>query len=233
MTMAISMAVDEGAKAVVCASTGQHVGLGGRLRGAGRTGLRGAHPRRPHRAGQAGPGAGARRAGAAGAGQLRPAADHRARAAEPRADHRGQLGQPAPHRGAEDRRLRDRRRAGRRARRPLHPGRQRREHLGLLAGLPAVQGGRSVHQAAPHARLPGRRCGADRAGPPGGESRDDRHRHPDRQPGQLVLGHGGRQRVRRLHHRGHRRGDPRTPTPSWPSRSRSSARRRRRRRWPG
>ena len=116
---------------------------------------------------------------------------------------------------------------------PLHPGRQRRQHHGLLAGLPAVQGDRALHQAAPDARLPGRRRRADRARPPGGESRDDRHGHPDRQSGQLVLGHGGGQRVGRLHHRGDRRGDPRRPTPSWPSRSRSSARRPRRPRWPG
>ena len=57
--------------------------------------------------------------------------------------------------------------------------------------------------------LPGRRCGADRPGPPGGESRDDRHGNPDRQPRQLVLGYGCGQRVGWFHHRGHRRGDPR------------------------
>ena len=53
-----------------------------------------------------------------------------------------------------------------------------------------------------HAWFPGCRRRADRAGSPGGEPGDDRHRDPDRQPGQLVLGHGGGQRVRRLHHRG-------------------------------
>ena len=41
----------------------------------------------------------------------------------------------------------------------------------------------------------------------GREPRDDRHRDPHREPGQLVLGHGRRRRVRRIDHGGHRRGD--------------------------
>ena len=53
-----------------------------------------------------------------------------------------QLGQPVPDAGPEDRRLRDLRRARARARRPLHPGRQRRQHHRLLDGLPGVRGGR-------------------------------------------------------------------------------------------
>ena len=141
MTMAISMAVEEGAKAVVCASTGNT---------------------------SASAAAYASRAGLAcvvlipdghiALGKLAQALMHGARVLqvrgnfdqlltivrdlpEPRADHGGQLGQPAPDRGAEDGRLRDRRRAGRRARRALHPGRQRREYFGLLAWLSAVQGG--------------------------------------------------------------------------------------------
>ena len=103
MTMAISMAVDEGAKAVVCASTGNtsasaaayasraglacvvlipdgHIALG-KLAQALMHGARVLQVR----------------------GQLRPAPHHRARPAEPRADHRRQLGQPAPDRGADDR----------------------------------------------------------------------------------------------------------------------------------
>ena len=141
MTMAISMAVEEGAKAVVCASTGNtsasaaayaaragltcvvlipegHIALG-KLAQALVHGARVLQVR----------------------GNFDQLLDHRPRPARPRADHRGQLGQPAPHRGAEDGRLRDRRRPGRRARRPLHPGGQRRQYLGLLAGLSAVQGG--------------------------------------------------------------------------------------------
>ena len=148
MTMAISMAVDEGAKAVVCASTGNTSASAAAYASRAGPGLRRADPRRPHRAGQVGAGPHARRPRAAGARELRPAPHHRARPAEPRADHRRQLGQPAPDRGADDRRLRDRGRPGRRPRRPLHPGGQRREYFGLLAGLSQVQGG------GPRTRLP-------------------------------------------------------------------------------
>ena len=232
MTMAISMAVDEGAKAVVCASTGNTSASAAAYAARAGLDLRGADPRGPHRPGQAGPGPDPRRPGAPGAGQLRPVAVHCPRAAGPRADHGRQLGESPPDRGTEDGGLRDRRRSGGRAGRPLHSGGQRREHHRLLAGISAVQGGRSRHEAAADAGLPGRRRGADRPGPPGGESRDDRHGHPDRQPGQLVLGHGCGRRVRRFHHRGHRRGDPRRVHLPGRSRSRSSARRLRPRRWP-
>ena len=233
MTMAISKAVEEGAKAVVCASTGNT---------------------------SASAAAYAARAGLAcvvlipeghiALGKLAQALVHGARVLQVRGnfdqlltivrdlpdhapDHRGQLGQPAPDRGPEDRRLRDRRRARRRARRALHPGGQRREYLGLLAGLSPVQGGGAVDQVAADARLPGRRGGAHRARPPGRGARDHRHGHPHRQPGQLVLGHGRR----RPSPAAPSRRSPTTrswpPTPSWPSRSRCSARRPRRRRWPG
>ena len=74
MTMAISKAVEEGAKAVVCASTGNTSASAAAYSGPGRTDLRGAHPRGPHRPRQAGPGPHPRRAGPAGAGQLRPVA---------------------------------------------------------------------------------------------------------------------------------------------------------------
>ncbi len=51
----------------------------------------------------------------------------------------GQQRQPVPHRGPEDGVVRDRRRARRRPRRPLPAGRQRRQHHRLLAGLPRVR----------------------------------------------------------------------------------------------
>jgi threonine synthase len=166
MTMAISMAVDEGAKAVVCASTGNTSASAA-----------------AYAPGPAWPAWCSSPRGTSRLGKLAQALVHGARVLqvrgnfdqlltivrelpEPRADHGGQLGQPAPHRRAEDGRLRDRRRPGRRPRCPLHPGWQRRQHHGLLAGLPAVQGGRPLHQAAAHARLPGRRCRADRLGHP-------------------------------------------------------------------
>ena len=138
MTMAISMAVEEGAKAVVCASTGNT---------------------------SASAAAYAARAGLAcvvlipeghiALGKLAQALVHGARVLQvqgnfdqlltivrelpdARADHRGELGQPPSDRRAEDGRLRDRRRPGRRPRLPLHSGGQRREYHGLLAGLPTV-----------------------------------------------------------------------------------------------
>ena len=53
--------------------------------------------------------------------------------------HPRQLGQPVPPRRPEDRRVRDLRRPRARARRPRHPGRQRRQHQRLLGGLQRVR----------------------------------------------------------------------------------------------
>ena len=77
----------------------------------------------------------------------------------------GQLGQPGPPRGAEDRGVRDRRLPRRRPRLPPAAGRQRRQHLGLLAGLHAVRRPRPGHPHPGDARLPGRgrRAAGDRA----------------------------------------------------------------------
>ena len=50
MTMAISMAVEEGAKAVVCASTGNTSASAAAYASRAGLGLRGAHPRGAHRA---------------------------------------------------------------------------------------------------------------------------------------------------------------------------------------
>ena len=71
MTMAISKAVEDGAKVVVCASTGNTSASAAAY--AARAGLlvRGRHPRGPHRVGQARAGADPRRAGRAGPRQLR------------------------------------------------------------------------------------------------------------------------------------------------------------------
>ena len=70
------------------------------------------------------------------------------------------------------------------------------------------EAGRSTRLPA-DARLPGGRRRAHRGGPPDRAPRDGGHRHPDRQPGQLVRGHLGRLRVGRRHRRGDRRRDPR------------------------
>ena len=68
----------------------------------------------------------------------------------------GQLGQPVPHRGAEDRGVRDRRRARHRARRARAARRQRGQHHRLLEGLHRVPPRRAVRPAAAHAGHPGR-----------------------------------------------------------------------------
>ena len=75
--------------------------------------------------------------------------------------------QPGPHRGAEDRGVRDRRRARRRARRACAAGRQRRQHHRVLEGLHRVPPRRPDRPAAAHAGHAGRRrrpAGARRAG---------------------------------------------------------------------
>ena len=113
----------------------QHQRLRRGVRGPGRDDLRGAGAAGQDRAGQAGPGAGARREAAPGQRQLRrlPRAGREARPGLP--GRAGQLGQPRPAARAEDGRLRDRRGARRRARHPLPAGRQRRQHLRVLDGL--------------------------------------------------------------------------------------------------
>ena len=71
MTMAVSKAVEEGATAVICASTGNTSAVGRRLRRPRRPDGRGGHPRGQDRRRQAGPGAGPRRPRAGPGRQLR------------------------------------------------------------------------------------------------------------------------------------------------------------------
>ena len=136
MTCALSAAVRDGAKAVICASTGNTAASAGRLRRQRRHHLRRDRPGGQDRPGQDGADAHARRAGDLAAGQLRPGADARARADGDEPDRARQLGQRVPDRRAEDGRLRDPRGARRRAGCALHPGRQRRQHHLLLARVP-------------------------------------------------------------------------------------------------
>ena len=147
MTMAITMAVDEGAKAVVCASTGNT---------------------------SASAAAYAARAGLAcvvvipegqiALGKLAQALMHGARVLQvagtsTSAHDRARPAEHAPVtvvnsvnpyriEGQMTGRLRDRRRPGRRPRRPVHPGGQRREHHGLLAGFPTTRTRAARHAAA-------------------------------------------------------------------------------------
>ena len=112
MTVAVSKAVEDGARAVVCASTGNTSASAAAY--AARARIRavvlvaeGAAAR------EARPGAGARRAGARRARQLRRGAHGRPRARRARRLRARQLAQPRPRRGPEDGRVRDRRGARR------------------------------------------------------------------------------------------------------------------------
>ena len=208
MTAAISVAVHDGAKAVVCASTGNtSASMAAYAAKAGLTPL----VLVPE--------------GKIAAGKMAQAILHGAKVIMVRGNfdaclelakraglglprRPGQLGQPGPARGPEDRGVRDRRLPRRRARLPPAAGRQRRQHLGVLARLHGVLRPRHGHPQAPDARLPGRGCGAagDRRAVP--RPGDPGHRDPDRQPGLVEARRGRRARVRRPVPRGQRRPDP-------------------------
>ena len=122
-----------------------------------------------------------------------------------------QLGQPRPDRRSEDRGLRGRRDARRRAGLPLPPGRQRRQLHRLLARLPRRGRARRLHPRAPDVRLPGRGLGAARDRRDREEPRDDRQRDPHRQPGLVGARPRGARGHRRLVRRDRRRAHPRRP----------------------
>ena len=165
MTVAVSKAVEDGAKAIICASTGNTSASAAAY--AARAGLTCAVlvPQ-----------------GKIALGKLAQALVHGARLLQvdrqlrrlPRArlealprlpGRAGQLGQPRPAARPEDRRVRDRRGARRRARHPLPAGRQRRQHHRLLDGLPGGPRGRQRDRSAEDVRLPGHRRRADRDRP--------------------------------------------------------------------
>ena len=154
MTCAVSAAVREGAEAVICASTGNTAASAAAY--AARAGLRGAVivPEGKIATGKL---AQALMHGArviALRGNFDDALRARARARQPPPDRARQLGQRVPDRGPEDRLVRAGRGARRRARRALHPGRQRRQHHRLLEG---VQGGRAAGRGCSASRPPARR----------------------------------------------------------------------------
>ena len=213
MTTAISVAARDGAKAVICASTG-NTGVRGGIRDQGRHGLR-----RPVPDGKIAMGK-LSQAIAHGATLLQvegnfddcPTPGPQARGVLP--GRAGQLGQPGPDRGPEDGGLRDRRRARRRPGHPLPPGRERRQYHRVLEGLRRV--GRLRAEPAGPGDAPCRRCTAsrprgcpDRPRLPRSTTRDGRHGDPDRQPGVLAAGRRRPGPLRRAHRHGQRRGDPR------------------------
>ena len=187
---------------------GQHLGLRRRLCGARGARLRRRDPRGQGGHRQAGPGADARRPRPPDPRELRRGAGARP---GPRRARRGdgrELDQPRPARGPGLRGLRARRRPRARAGRRLPPGRQRREHHGVLAGLLRLPGRGSLRVPPAPPRLPGRRCGAHRARPRRRAARDDRDGDPDRQPRQLAGRARRGRRLRGARRVGHRRRDP-------------------------
>ena len=229
MTTAISLAAEHGAKAVICASTGNTcASAAAYATKAGMTCAR-ARARRQDRDGQAQPGDRARRHAAAGRRQLRRLPDPGPQARRGLPGRAGQLGQPGPDRGPEDRGLRGRRRPRRRPRHPLPPGRQRRQHHGLLEGLPRVpprqRAARPGDDGCPQMwGFQAAGAAPDRPGPPRRRARHHRHRDPHRQPRLVEAGRGGPRRVRRPDRVRHRRADPAPPTGcSRPARASSSS----------
>ena len=236
MTMAISKAVERGAKVVICASTGNTSASAAAY--AARAGLMCAVviPQGQIALGQARAGADPRRAAWSRCTATSTDALEIVRelGERPGVDGR-QLGQPVPHRGPEDRRVRDRRRARRRARRALHPGRQRRQHHRLLAGLLRVRAPRVAPTRTPRmlgwqARARRRSCAASRCCTP--------RRSPPRSRSATRRRWDGRDRARATSRAGTSARSP-TPRSSRPTamlavdRGRASSSRRRRRRSPG
>ena len=162
MTTAITAAAERGAKVVVCASTGNTSASAAAYATAAGHDLRGAGAGGQDRDGQAEPGDRARRALLQVDGNFDDClvAGPQARRGLP--GRAGQLGEPGPHRGPEDRGLRGRRRLGDapdihccRSATPATSPRTGRATPSTPADGPATRDPRDVG-------LPGGRCGADR-----------------------------------------------------------------------
>ena len=163
MTVAVSRAIEHGAKAVICASTGNTSASAAAY--AAHAGIKAAVlvPE-----------------GKIAMGKLSQAVAHNGELIQIRgnfddcleiarelADHYpgapGELGEPRPDRRSEDGGVRGRRDARRRAGLPLHPGGQRRQLHRVLARLPRRGRARRLDPHPAHVRIPGRRLGAARA----------------------------------------------------------------------
>ena len=140
MTVAVSRRRQGGRGDHLCLDR-QHRRQRRRLRRPRRRARCGDRARGQDRAGQAGPGGDPRRARDRAAGQLRPGAGDREADRRAPAGRAGQLDQPVPDRGPEDGGVRGLRRARARARRARDPGRQRRQHHGLVEGFLRVRTG--------------------------------------------------------------------------------------------
>ena len=226
MTVAVSRAKGAGAEAIICASTGNTAASCAAY--AARAGLRGAVivPEGQDRDRQAGPGADPRGSRDRPARQLRPGARDRPRARRPAPGRAGQLGQPVPDRGPEDGRVRGLRRA-RAARRARDPGRQRRQHHRLVAGLPGVRGrARCCTGSRPRARRRSSSAG-----------RSPSRRRSRRRSGSAIRLAGRRRWTPSPPRAGGSPPSPTSrssmPTTCWPRARASSASRRRPRRSPG
>ena len=170
MVVAVAKALEAGARAIVCASTGNTSASAAAYGAAAGLEVVVVLPEGPDRARQAAPGADRRRAGRRGRRQLRPGARDRPRAgrAGRPPDHARQLRQPVPARGPEDRRLRDLRRprAGARTSSPSRSATPATSApTGPASATTAAAG--LVDDRAADVRLPGGRRRADRPRPPG------------------------------------------------------------------
>ena len=195
MTMAVSKALEEGATAAVCASTGNTSASAAAY--CGRAGIR-LVVVLPEGAIARGKLAQAQICGArvvAIQGSFDDALEYGAGTGGAAAIGTAQLDQPVSARGSEDRCVRGDGAARRRARLGGPAGRKRRQHHRLLEGLWRERGGAAD---AGRAGRGGRTAGDPRAG---ALASDDRHCDPDRQPGPAGSGARRRGRVKRRHPR--------------------------------
>ena len=164
MTVAVSKAVEDGAEAVICRLDRQHRGVRSRLRRARRD-----PGRRAHAARAPSPGRRSRRRGCSARRVLEVRGDFdEALAAARELAARGthvlvNSAQPVPARGAEDRRVRDRRGARRRPGRVRAPVRRRRQHDRLRARRSRELGPRDADRLV-EAERPARRRWPRRSG---------------------------------------------------------------------
>ena len=225
MTLAISKAVEEGAKAVVCASTGNTSASAAAY--AAKAGLTCAVlvPKGKVALGKMAATLvhGARVLEVEG--NFDASLDARARPRRALPGHAREQREPVPARRGRRRRVRDRRRARPRPRHPLRAGRQRRQHLEPLDGLLRVPRGRHDRRAAAAVRVPGGRRRADRPRRAREGSADDRDRDPDREPGVVGQGGGGRDRSPRARSWPSPTARSSPPTGGWRARGCSSSRR--------